>query len=42
MTADISKHIEKAKSQLKEEHDSMVQGIKEEISAAKRKALTKV
>ncbi|HEV8386141.1 MAG TPA: hypothetical protein VGQ03_00820 [Nitrososphaera sp.] len=42
MTSDISKHIEKAGSQLKDEHDSMVQNIKEEISSAKKKALSKV
>lgn len=42
MTSDISKHIEKARSQIKDEHDSMVKSIKEEISSAKRKAMSKV
>ena len=39
---DISGHVEKAKAQLKTERDSLVQTVKEEISANKRKALTKV
>ncbi|HKU49015.1 MAG TPA: hypothetical protein VJP79_03610 [Nitrososphaera sp.] len=39
---EISSHVEKAKSQLKSERDSLVQKIKEEISANKRKALAKV
>jgi hypothetical protein len=38
---DISSHFEKAKAQLKAEHDSMTQRLKEEIAASKRKALTK-
>lgn len=42
MTDDISGYFEKAKTQLKSEHDSMVQRIKEEIAASKRKALSKV
>lgn len=42
MTDSISGHVEKAKSELKNEHDSMVQKIKEEVSANKRKALSKV
>jgi hypothetical protein len=42
MTDDISSYFEKAKTQLKSEHDSMVQRIKEEIAASKRKALSKV
>jgi hypothetical protein len=42
MTDDISGYFEKAKVQLKSEHDSMVQRIKEEVSASKRKALSKV
>jgi hypothetical protein len=42
MTEEISSHFEKAKAQLKSEHDSMVQRIKEEIDASKRKALSKV
>jgi hypothetical protein len=42
MTDDISGYFEKAKVQLKSEHDSMVQRIKEEISSSKRRALSKV
>lgn len=42
MTDDISSYFEKAKTQLMSEHDSMVQRIKEEIAASKRKALSKV
>jgi hypothetical protein len=42
MTEEISNYFEKAKAQLKSEHDSMVQRIKEEIDASKRKALSKV
>ena len=38
---DISSHFEKAKAQLKAEHDSMTQRLKEEIAESKRKALTK-
>jgi hypothetical protein len=41
-TGDISSHFEKAKSALKSEHDSMAQKIKQEISASKQKALSKV
>jgi hypothetical protein len=39
---DISNHVEKSKAELKAEHDSMVQKIKEEVAASKRKALSKV
>lgn len=39
---DISTHFEKAKAQLKSEHESMTQRIKEEVAASKRKALSKV
>ena len=39
---DISNHFEKSKEELKAEHDSMVQKIKEEVVASKRKALSKV
>jgi hypothetical protein len=39
---EISGHIEKAKAQLKSERDSLVQTVKEEIAANKRKALAKV
>lgn len=42
MTDDISGYFEKAKAQLKSEHDSMAQSIKEEVAASKRKALSKV
>jgi hypothetical protein len=42
MTDEISGYFEKAKAQLKSEHDSMVQRIKEEIDATKREALSKV
>lgn len=42
MTDEISGYFEKAKAQLKSEHDSMVQIIKEEIDVSKRKALSKV
>jgi len=39
---DITNHFEKSKGELKAEHDSMVQKIKEEVAASKRKALSKV
>jgi hypothetical protein len=39
---DISTHFEKAKAQLKSEHESMTQKIKDEVAASKRKALSKV
>lgn len=42
MTDDISGYFEKAKAQLKSEHDSMLQKIKEEVEASKRKVLSKV
>jgi len=42
MTDDISGYFEKAKAQLKSEHDSMAQRIKEEVAASKGKALSKV
>ncbi len=42
MTDDISGYFEKAKAQLKSEHDSMVQKIKEEINASRRKTLSKI
>lgn len=42
MTDDISDYFEKAKVQLKSEHDSMVQKITEEINASGRKTLSKV
>jgi hypothetical protein len=42
ITDEISSYFEKAKMQLKSEHDSMIQKIKDEILASKRKALSKV
>ena len=42
MTDDISGYFEKAKAELKSEHDSMVQKIKEEINASRRKTLSKI
>jgi hypothetical protein len=42
MTDDISGYFEKAMGQLKSEHDSMLQKIKEEVEASKRKVLSKV
>jgi hypothetical protein len=42
MSDDISGHFEKSEAQLKSEHESMVQKIKEEVAASKRKALSKV
>ncbi|MGH9992370.1 MAG: hypothetical protein ACREAZ_06980 [Nitrososphaera sp.] len=41
-TGNISTHFEKARSELKNEHDSMVQRIKGEISSSKQKVLSKV
>ena len=41
MTEEISNYFGKAKAQLKAEHDSMVQRIKEEIAVSKRKAVSK-
>jgi hypothetical protein len=40
-TDSISSYYEKAKVQLKADRDSIVQKIKDEISAAKRKAISK-
>ena len=42
MTEEISSYFEKAKTQLKAEHDSMVEKIKNDISVSKRKALSKI
>jgi hypothetical protein len=42
MTEEISSYFEKAKTQLKGEHDSMVEKIKDDIAASKRKALSKI
>jgi hypothetical protein len=43
MTSDAttSDYFEKSKEQLKAEHDSMVQEIKDNIAASKRKAMSK-
>ena len=41
-TTDASAHFEKSKTDLKTEHDSMIEKIKAEIAASKRKALSKV
>lgn len=42
MTDEISSYFEKAKTQLKIEHDSMVEKIKDDIVACRRKALSKI
>jgi hypothetical protein len=42
MTDEISNYFEKAKAQLKAEHDSMVEKIRDDIAASKRKALSKI
>jgi hypothetical protein len=42
MTDEISSYFEKAKAQLKAEHDSMMKKIKDDIVAIKRKALSKI
>jgi hypothetical protein len=42
MTEEISSYFEKAKIQLKAEHNSMVEKIKDDIAASKRKALSKI
>ena len=42
MTDDISSYFEKAKAQLKTEHDSMVEKIRNNIAESKRKTLSKV
>jgi hypothetical protein len=41
-TEDISQYFEKSKAELKTAHDSMIQKIKEDIAASKRRALSKV
>ncbi|HEX9677878.1 hypothetical protein [Nitrososphaera sp.] len=41
-TIDVSSLFEKARSTLQNEHDSMVQKIKEEVDTSKRKTLSKV
>jgi hypothetical protein len=42
MRDEISSYFEKAKAQLKAEHNSMVEKIKDDIVASKRKALSKI
>jgi len=42
MTQEISSYFEKAKAELKAEHNSMVEKIKDEIAASKRKALSQI
>jgi hypothetical protein len=42
MTNEFSNYFEKAKAQLKAEHDSMINKIKDDIVANKRKALSKI
>jgi hypothetical protein len=42
MTEEISNYFEKAETQLKAEHNSMVEKIKDDIAASKRKALSKI
>lgn len=42
MTEEISSYFEKAKAELKAEHDSRVEKIKGDIAASKRKALSKI
>jgi hypothetical protein len=42
MTDEFSKYVEKDKTQLKTEHDSMVEEIRGNITANKHKALSKI
>ena len=42
MKDEISNYLEKAKAQLKAEHDSMINKIKDDIVANKHKALSKI
>ncbi|MFL6491276.1 MAG: hypothetical protein ACJ70O_02085 [Nitrososphaera sp.] len=42
MTEEISNYFARANAQLKAEHDSMVEKIKDDIAASKRKALSKI
>ena len=42
MTEEISSYFEKAETQLKAEHNSMIEKIKDDIAASKRKALSKI
>jgi hypothetical protein len=41
MTDSTLDYFERAKAELKSERDSMVQKVKEEVAASKRKALSK-
>jgi hypothetical protein len=42
MTDEISSYFEKAKAQLKSEHDSLLEKIRDDVAASKRKALSKI
>jgi hypothetical protein len=42
MTEEISNYFGKASAQLKAEHDSMVEKIKNDIAVSKRNALSKI
>lgn len=42
MTEEISSYFEKAKAELKAEHDSIGEKIKGDIATSKRKALSKI
>jgi hypothetical protein len=42
LTDEISGYFEKAKAQLKAEHDSMMEKIRDDVAASKRKALAKI
>jgi hypothetical protein len=42
MTEEISNYFGEASAQLKAEHDSMVEKIKNDIGVSKRKALSKI
>jgi hypothetical protein len=42
MTEEISSYFRKANAELKAEHNSMVEKIKDDIAASKRKALSKI
>jgi hypothetical protein len=42
MTDEFLSYFEKAKTQLKSEHNSMVEKIKDDIAASKRKTLSKI
>jgi hypothetical protein len=42
MTDEISSYFEKAKAQLKSEHDLLLEKIRDDVAASKRKALSKI